>query len=299
MRSILAGACLVSVALLATVNAGLAAPPMYDVNAMFNEPHPFEQGGSSSGAGHSLTPAPQYRPPQYEAPHYSPQGYSSPGYVSDSTQPLHYRAPQQPAAVSAASRAPVPERPARAMRALSPWYVDFGLGFVVVADADVSQGGTTGELSADHGVGGSLAVGYRWRENVRFDLELAYRDSDLDRIEVGGFGFTGSADVDGSVSSLSGMINGYYDVDFGWLVTPYVGAGVGMAQVTVDSSTLSVDESDTVLAYQGILGLSYEISPALAARLSYKLFMTSDPEWGNTEGEYTANSVELGLSYRF
>lgn len=292
MRAIFATVSAAAVSLTVAAGTASAAGPMYDVNAMFNEPHPFEGDGwaTQPGAGQRQYQAPQYQAPQYQPPQYQPP-----------PQPLQYQAPA-PQPVAQASSRPAP-RPAPARQPMaagrSPWYLDFGLSYVMVADADLSTGGTTGELSADAGYGGSLALGYNWRDNIRFDIEATYRDSDLDAISVGGFGFTGNADVDGSVSSLAVMVNGYYDADFGWAVTPYVGAGIGAAQITVDSSTLSTDDSDTVLAYQGTLGLSYEISSQLSARLAYKLFMTSDPEIKNTESEYMANNVELGLSYRF
>ncbi len=293
MRSSLARAACAAVLMTISVPA-LAAAPMYDVNSVFQEPHPFSPGGWGYAPGPA--PAPVFPTPRYQpvvpSPAYQPTGPLS--------QPPEATPPAPVIRQAAAPAAPASAMQDAAMSAAtSPWYVDVALGYVMVADADLSTGAVNGELAADAGFGGSIALGYQWNESVRFDLELAYRSNDLDQIKVGGFGFTGTADVEGSVDTLAAMVNGYYDVDFGWPVLPYVGAGLGLAQVSIDSSTLSTDDSDTVLAYQGSLGLLYEISPQIAARFGYRLFMTADPEIKNTEGEYTANSFDLGLIYRF
>lgn len=264
----------------------MATSPMYDVNAVFAEPHPFAPGGWGYASGTAA--APGYPSQPMAAPVYHP---AAPMGQPVASQPMVRR--------TSASRPVATPQPAMAMTGGSPWYIDVALGYVVVSDADLSTGALNGELSADAGFGGSFALGYQWKENVRFDLELAYRSNDLDRVTVGGFGFVGTADVEGTVSTLAAMLNGYYDIELGWPVTPYIGAGLGMAQVTVDSKTLSTDDSATVLAYQGSLGVLYEITPQITARFGYRLFVTADPEIKNTEGEYTANSIDVGLIYRF
>ncbi len=74
------------------------------------------------------------------------------------------------------------------------------------------------------------------------------------------------------------MGNIYYDFhnDTPW--TPYLGVGLGGVNVSannlrVDGTQLS-DDSNFVMAYQGIAGVSYAIDPQLSLRADYRYLRT-------------------------
>jgi OOP family OmpA-OmpF porin len=101
----------------------------------------------------------------------------------------------------------------------------------------------------------------------------------------------------GSVSSTSGvipqlafMLNGIYDFLPGATVTPFIGAGVGIA---IEDGTSQL--SSTQFAYQAILGVAWNITPQVRLSLDTRYFGTTNP------GAYTDNNITtmLSISYKF
>lgn len=78
--------------------------------------------------------------------------------------------------------------------------------------------------------------------------------------------------LNGDVGVWGAMRNGDHDFLEGPLV-PFVGLGAGYAQVdaNVNPGNIAViDDDDTVLAYQAILGVSNDFMPNLAGGLAYR-----------------------------
>lgn len=144
---------------------------------------------------------------------------------------------------------------------------------------------------------------------VRVEAEIAYRANDVDVHKTGGASLAGS---DGDVTSLSGMVNVMHDFLPGSDFRPYVGVGLGVAQVSYNDFGVTaipdvLDDEDTVFAYQAIVGASYALSPTLALTGDYRYFATDDPEvtlsagaGGNTtDAEYDSHTLMVGLRYSF
>ena len=128
-------------------------------------------------------------------------------------------------------------------------------GFLAAVDAEI-------EFDTGFNVGGS--VGYNFGNNLRAEGEVAYRAADISDITALGIsassvGFI----VTGDVEVISFMANAFYDIPTGSDWTPFVGAGLGAAMVSL--SLLGADDDDTVLAYQIGAGVSYHLSPAAAS----------------------------------
>lgn len=179
-------------------------------------------------------------------------------------------------------------------------YVSGQVGATFLQDADFSaSGGLTGETSFDTGFNLGVAGGYDFGP-ARVEGEVAYRLNDVDEYQVNGLGtFAG----DGDVSTLSLMANGFWDIETGSRVTPYLGAGIGVAQVSMDDPSVPMDDDDTVFAYQLAAGVAFDLNPSLALDLGYRYFATSDPEFddaaGTFETEYMSHNLSLGLRYTF
>jgi opacity protein-like surface antigen len=157
---------------------------------------------------------------------------------------------------------------------------------------------TVGELSFDNGLGLTGGIGHAYGNGFRTEIELGYRLNDLDEIRGKGvFAGFGSAPLNGDISSLSLMVNGYYDIDLGASVTPFIGGGLGFARVALDSSDFGIDDNDTVFAYQFAAGVSFALNPKLNLDLQYRLFGTSDPDFTDDFGdrietEYTTHTLD-------
>lgn len=175
-------------------------------------------------------------------------------------------------------------------------YVKGAGGYNITRDEDYSSNSHT-EL--DNGYALSGAVGYNYGD-WRTELEVAYRNNGVDKHKIGGTTLAGS---DGETTSTAFMVNGYYDIPTGTAFTPYLGAGIGVAQVNINDYRAGgvkfADDDDTVFAYQGIAGVDYAINPNMGAFAEYKYFATSDVDIGNTSTSYDNHTLMAGLRYSF
>ena len=99
-----------------------------------------------------------------------------------------------------------------------------------------------------------------------------------------------SIDLDGDITVLSLLVNGYYDIDLGGGVelSPTVGVGVAqvsMDDVNVDMGDLDIDEdmgeigldiSETTFAYQAGIGLGIPLGDNIMLDARYRYFATTD-----------------------
>ena len=182
-----------------------------------------------------------------------------------------------------------------------------------VTGIDIESQNNTG-----YSVGGGL--GYAFGNGLRLDGEIAYRRNSVDRLEVrsdGGLGRSlGSPvplngftlDSTGSDSSLSFLVNGWYDFRNATKFTPYIGAGIGVAKISLNKVALSgftlVDDDDVVFAYQLGGGVAYALSPRVSLTLDYRFVATTDPSFTDFEGvsfesEYRSHSILFGLRVGF
>jgi len=130
--------------------------------------------------------------------------------------------------------------------------------------------------------------------DYRVEAELGYQSGDLNNgyqiIRYAARGDNGigesedTFDLDGDISVLSLMGNGYYDIDLGG-VELFLTAGAGVAQVDFDDVT-EVDEgeasennwnvSEVTLAYQIGAGLALPVADNVMLEARYRYFATTD-----------------------
>jgi OmpA-OmpF porin, OOP family len=75
------------------------------------------------------------------------------------------------------------------------------------------------------------------------------------------------------------MANLMYDFRFGIPIVPYIGAGAGIA--FVNASALGGSTSSTQFAYQGIIGVGYEIDSNWRFNIDGRYFGTTNPTINN------------------
>ena len=104
---------------------------------------------------------------------------------------------------------------------------------------------------------------------------------------------TGYANVNGRIEQVSVMANVLYDFFPGATVTPYIGGGAGVA--FVDANIQGCKMCLTMFAYQGILGLGFNATPAMRIGLEGRYYGTTNP------GAYFNHNIMamLSLSYKF
>jgi opacity protein-like surface antigen len=191
-------------------------------------------------------------------------------------------------------------------------YFSGNAGVSFLFDSDDEYPGVPGgtfETSYDPGFNIAGAVGYDYG-NIRAEGEIAYRSNDVDESSLPGI----VSPASGSVSALSFMVNGYYDVHTpNFSLVPYIGGGIGVAYVNADFSVSGVpfspfvDDSATVFAYQFMLGFGVEVSPTITLTGGYRYFATTEPSFDdstgipptNFESEYRNHEVNFGVRVAF
>ncbi|HTZ78570.1 MAG TPA: outer membrane beta-barrel protein [Stellaceae bacterium] len=192
------------------------------------------------------------------------------------------------------------------------WYVGGEGGWSHLEDMNFNNGTASGKLSPDEGFAAGVVGGYEFSNGIRAELEAVYRRHDFNNFSgslTGGPSV--SAGVGGDVSNAAVMGNLYYDILKNSPITPYVGAGLGLAAVTMDSVHLGptqlFDDTEVTLAYQGIVGAKWQINPAWSLNADYRYFGTVGQSFPaqNVAGQpqlstdYHSHNIMIGFAYHF
>ncbi len=143
------------------------------------------------------------------------------------------------------------------------------------------------QFDTGYAVGGKLGYDF---VGPRLELEALYRNNTGRALVPGPFG---PLPAQGQINQLSTMVNGLYDFLPGAKLTPYAGAGIGLA--FVDPTIMGCSLCSTQFAYQGIVGLGYNVAPHWRIDLDARYYGTTNP------GTYSNNDISLmmGVSYKW
>jgi len=136
-------------------------------------------------------------------------------------------------------------------------YVSIAGGVIGKTDYNYRVGSTRLDAEVDAGAQGAVAWGTSVGANWRAEFALGYRSQDISSsVVIPGLGKLTDG---GKADTLSLDINAYYDFPVSGPVKPYLGAGVGVAQVKINDGAL--DDKGEALNLQAIAGASVAISP--------------------------------------
>ncbi|HET8551034.1 MAG TPA: outer membrane beta-barrel protein [Gammaproteobacteria bacterium] len=165
-----------------------------------------------------------------------------------------------------------------------------------------------------------LNTGYSFGEwgagMLRVEGELGYRDNGVDS-----FDYTATsgnsmqlADSGGHTQAWSLMFNVINDFSPHSGFDPYIGLGIGYARIDfhhynaapLGPNTPAVtfmDDVDSGLAYQGMVGFRSWLSPTLALDVNWRYFKADSPTFHNASGDvssgYRMQSIQVGLAWQF
>jgi opacity protein-like surface antigen len=179
-------------------------------------------------------------------------------------------------------------------------------------------------------------IGYQFNGWFRADLTGQYRGKSnftgLDTVRgTGPFtGFVGTDQYSATKSELLFLANAYVDLGTWWCVTPFIGAGVGTARVTVGDFTDTGDfingglqnhgfnyagsASKWNFAWAAHAGLAYKVNQSLTLELAYSYVDMGSGLTGPTYSfdgvtntthapfsyrNITSNDVKLGIRWNF
>jgi opacity protein-like surface antigen len=190
-------------------------------------------------------------------------------------------------------------------QAADDWYLQAHGEFTRMQESRLDVAGAkAGDVEYDLEYAVGLAAGYQPAAlpQTRFELEAMYREADFDdlansTLAPGGFG--------GSIETYTLMVNGYYDVDMQTAWTPYIGAGIGVAQHEFDSITIQTADEDTVMAGQLMAGLSYTFDDyPVTIGGGYRFYTTQAPDFTDRSGasvemdQYRSHNIEYFLRWK-
>jgi opacity protein-like surface antigen len=166
-----------------------------------------------------------------------------------------------------------------AAAAADDWYVQGNVGGGFASHfGDAAQDG-------DAGWAASGAVGREFGNGWRADVEALY------------LGAQNRSSGRGHTEVAGGFVNGYYDFNRGQPLEPFIGAGVGFANVR------GADAEDTGFAYQLKAGLAHPFSDNLTGEIAYRFVDVTGLRGGERasafHGDYSSSAVTVGLRYRF
>jgi opacity protein-like surface antigen len=189
------------------------------------------------------------------------------------------------------------------------WYVSglAGLSFVP-KHSFTNTNAVTGSVNSKSGFNLGAALGYRFSNNLRAEAAIDYIDNSSKNFSIAGTSIASSGDI--KVSTY--MANLLYDFDTQSAFTPYVGIGAGYAKVkyniTATTGPAGATNSSNVFAYQGIVGLGYDVSENVRLNLDYKYLRTASGSYtlttpagvsGSYRRKYSAHRISLGATYFF
>jgi opacity protein-like surface antigen len=137
-----------------------------------------------------------------------------------------------------------------------------------------------------------VGIGYQINNWLRFDVTGEYRGGSqfqaLEQVAIPSLGYQNADFYKGSVSSLVGLVNGYVDLGTWYGITPFVGAGVGVANNRLTGMTDAggftypgnglgfptggyfSDGSKTNFAWALMAGLDFAVTQNLKLELGYR-----------------------------
>lgn len=203
------------------------------------------------------------------------------------------------------------------------WYVGGEFGAMITEDTDTTftpglGAGTTGTINIGftEGFDGGGFVGYDFGA-FRVEAEVAYKQADVEDLLTNGItvpGDNGTTRIytggNGSVSILSGMINGLLDFGDEDGLSGFVGGGVGVARVDVNNITAFtntgaiLDDSDTRFAWQLVAGVRQALSRTVDIHLKYRFFNVDELEFTGFGGravqaDIRTHSLLGGITFNF
>lgn len=148
----------------------------------------------------------------------------------------------------------------------------------------------------DKVLGGSFAAGVSTKVNggaVRAELEYNKNADAKKNTHLYGELFNTK------IESQLFMINGYYDIDTGSKLTPYVGAGIGYAKIKGKILEAFYSEDDNNFAWQVGAGVGYALNDKVSLDAGYRYVDYGDFTKEGLKWESSAHELYVGARYAF
>jgi len=205
---------------------------------------------------------------------------------------------------------PMSDRPAPLFDANFGWYVraDLGYAWGNIGSAQSAPGfpnPTDSSLGKGFVAGMGAGIKTKWlRTDITYDYTTAMKYQGT---------IATPGDVSAKITAMSALVNGYIDLGTWYRITPYIGAGAGVAMLYTSDyvSTLAppfatgLSAAQWNFAWAAMAGAGYAITPSLMVDLSYRYINFGDTKTAaDASGQMTfknlaAQQVRVGLRWSF
>lgn len=200
--------------------------------------------------------------------------------------------------------------PRTTLAAQGGWYLSAHGGGSILQSAENESTDGTFNMEFKPGYAFAAALGFDLAETYpaygrgRVEVEVAYRQNDLDEMEFQ----EGGMAAEGEVTVASAMLNTFGEFRETAPYYPYLGAGVGVARIALKDVALGgrgfSDDEDTVIAWQVGAGLGWQVTDALVLDLGYRYFSAVNPTFTDATGEefdseFDSHTVLVGARLNF
>lgn len=162
----------------------------------------------------------------------------------------------------------------------------------------IDASGTGADVSYDPGLSLSGLIGHEFGGGPRLEGEVNYKKVNTDKFKLAGT----TNNLHSDFRSIGMMANAYYDFSVTRTVTPYIGGGLGFANVNMSSADVKGvriwnSDSATAFAYQAGLGCNIMMNRWMAFDLGYKYYGTSDYKIDQVTSNFGSHNILFGLKY--
>ncbi len=175
--------------------------------------------------------------------------------------------------------------------AMAGTYVGVSAGLGLLNNSDMKDAGGTLKDAVEYNTGVPVAVSVGYSSgDYRLEGAVGYQSHGIDKALNGSGVMVPVTGMDVSIWSF--MANGYYDLSIkDSSVSPYLTAGLGMANVKVDGTDGTFID-DSVFAWQVGAGVGFKASENVVVDLGYRYFKAADV----TDKTDPADTVDVSIS---
>jgi len=182
-------------------------------------------------------------------------------------------------------------------------YGSLHLGLSIPATAQLTlPSGAAPQIDLKKGAAMGVAFGYHLTDQVRLEAEMGYQTASLSKFDFD----LSQRGLKGNARSFSFLGSAYFDFTNSTTITPYIGAGVGLARVKIDDARFispetrdPVNEGATVFACQLGLGASYHLTPEVNWDLGYRYYATAELPLEQADMSHASHNLYAGLRFAF
>jgi opacity protein-like surface antigen len=190
-------------------------------------------------------------------------------------------------------------------------YIEYDVGATFMRNQNVTRDnpdGLNGSVRSHTGFNVGGAIGTRFLEHFRAEVNVGYRENQIENIAIQ----PGESEGKGRLSMVHVLTNAYAEYDFEVGAIPWFGLGIGYGNVAVDGhnrpDTFQLDSDAHTFLWNVMGGVSVPFSEVTTFSLGYRYMQTEDFKLRariagigsvKVQSEYDAHELLLGVRYSF